>query len=113
MRYMLLITRGAWQDEASEQEVGEIYGQIGQWFAKYTADGTITEAHKLQGPETATTVVLEGGGSTLVDRSLLEAKEAIGGYAVVDVEDLDAALALARSFPMPDGKLEVRPVEEM
>jgi hypothetical protein len=113
MKYMLLITRGGWQDTASEQELGEIYGQIGAWFEKYFADGTLVEANKLQGPETATTVVLESGTSTLVDRPLLEAKEAIGGYAIAEVEDLDAALALARSFPMPDGKLEVRPVDQM
>jgi hypothetical protein len=57
-------------------------------------------------------VILDHGSSTIVDRPLLEAKEAIGDYAVVDVADLDAALALARSFPMPDGKVEVRPVVE-
>ena len=57
-------------------------------------------------------MVLDGESSSLIDRPLLEAKEAIGGYAVVDVPDLDAALALARSFPVPDGKVEVRPVVE-
>jgi hypothetical protein len=40
----------------------------------------------------------------------MEAKEAIGGYGIVDVADLDEAIAIGRSFPMPDGKVEVRPV---
>jgi hypothetical protein len=57
-------------------------------------------------------VVLDRGRSGLIDRPLLEAKEAIGGYAVVDLPDLDSALELARSFPAPDGKVEVRPVVE-
>lgn len=113
MKYVLLLTRGAWQDEATEDDQAAIFGDIGQWFAKYYADGTITEAHKLQDPHTATTVVIERGSSMLIDRPLLEAKEAVGGYAVVDVADLDAALELARSFPVPDGKVEVRPVDEM
>ncbi|MDE3206101.1 MAG: hypothetical protein KGQ66_17985 [Acidobacteriota bacterium] len=112
MRYMLLLTRGEWQESGTPQEQGEVFGRIGEWFAKHWADGTITEAQQLQAPGTATTVVLDHGASTLIDRPLLEAKEAIGGYAVIDVPDLDAALAVARSFPMPDGKVEVRPVFE-
>jgi hypothetical protein len=113
MKYVLLLTRGAWQDDTTDEDRAAIFGQIGEWFAKYYADGTITEAHKLQDPPTATTVVLDHGSSILIDRPLLEAKEAVGGYAVVDVPDLDAALELARSFPVPDGKVEVRPVDEM
>ncbi|MCH5676871.1 YciI family protein [Streptomyces gilvus] len=112
MKYVLLLTRGAWQEEGSEQERGEVFGRIGEWFAKHFADGTITEAQQLREPDTATTVVLEDGRSTLIDRPLLEAKEAIGGYAVIDVPDLDAALRLAAGFPMPDGKVEVRPLVE-
>jgi hypothetical protein len=112
MKYVLLLTRGAWQDNGSEAEQAETFGGIMKWFETHWADGTIIEANQLQPPNTATTVVLDRGSSTIVDRPLLEAKEAIGGYAVVDVADLDAALALARSFPMPDGKVEVRPVVE-
>ena len=113
MKYVLLLTRGAWQDEASDEDKAAILGQIGEWFGKYYANGTIVEAHKLQEPHTATTVAIDNGSATLIDRPLLEAKEAVGGYAVVDVADLDAALDLARTFPVPDGKVEVRPVEEM
>ena len=112
MKYVLMLTRGAWQDDGTEAERGEIHGGIMKWFESHWADGTIIEANELQPPDTATTVVLDRGSSTIVDRPLLEAKEAIGGYAVVDVADLDAALSLARSFPMPDGKVEVRPVVE-
>jgi hypothetical protein len=112
MKYVLLLTRGAWQEEGCEQERGEVYGRIMEWFSKHRTDGTIVEAQQLREPDTATTVVLEDGRSTLIDRPLLEAKEAIGGYAVVEVPDLDAALELAASFPMPDGEVEVRPVVE-
>jgi hypothetical protein len=112
MKYVLLLTRGAWQEEGSDQERGEVFGRIGEWFAKHRADGTITEAQQLREPHTATTVVVERGRSTMIDRPLLEAKEAIGGYAIVEVPDLDAALQLAASFPVPDGKVEVRPVVE-
>lgn len=112
MKYVLLLTRGEWQESGTPQEQGEAFGQIGEWFAKLRADGTINEAYQLQPPGAATTIVLDHGASTLIDRPLLEAKEAIGGYAIIDVADLDAALAVARSFPVPDGKVEVRPVVE-
>jgi len=112
MKYVLLLTRGAWQETGTEAEQAEAFGGIMAWFERHWADGTIVESAQLQPPDTATTVVLDHGSSTIVDRPLLEAKEAIGGYAVVEVADLDAALALARSFPMPDGKVEVRPVVE-
>ncbi|TKA03141.1 YciI family protein [Actinacidiphila oryziradicis] len=112
MKYVLLLTRGAWQEEGSDQERGEVFGRIGEWFAKHRADGTIIEAQQLREPHTATTVVVERGRSTMIDRPLLEAKEAIGGYAIVEVPDLDIALQLAAGFPVPDGKVEVRPVVE-
>lgn len=112
MRYMLLLTRGEWQESGTEEAQSAVFAQISDWFAKLYADGTVLEAHQLQPPATATTVVLDAGASTLIDRPLLEAKEAIGGYAIIEAADLDTALAIARSFPMPDGKVEVRPVVE-
>lgn len=112
MKYVLLLTRGAWQENGTEAERARVFAGIGEWFGKLHANGTYVEGRQLQPPHTATTVVLERGTSTTFDRPLLEAKEAIGGYVVVDVPDLDAALALAKSFPMPDGKVEVRPVVE-
>lgn len=113
MKYMLMLTQGEWQESGSDEVKAEVFGQIMDWWGKQVADGTIVEGYKLQGPATATTVVLEAGESTLIDRPLLEAKEAVGGYAIIEVDDLDAALSVARSFPMPDGKVEVRPVAEM
>ncbi|WP_079161687.1 YciI family protein [Streptomyces fodineus] len=112
MKYVLLLTRGAWQEEGSEQERAEVFGGIVEWFTKHRADGTIVEANQLREPGTATTVVVEEGRASMIDRPLLEAKEAIGGYAIVEVPDLDAALELAASFPVPDGKVEVRPIVE-
>lgn len=112
MKYVLLLTRGEWQETATAEEQTEVFGQIGEWFAKYRGDNTIVEAYQLQPSATATTVVLDRGASTLINRPLLEGKEAIGGYAVIDVADLDTALDLARSFPAPNGKVEVRPVVE-
>lgn len=111
MKYVLLLTEGEWQ-EGDEASRGEVFGRIGEWFEKNRANGVVVDAAQLQPPHTATTVVIDKGESVLVDRPLLEAKEAIGGYAIIEVIDLDAALAVARSWPVPDGKVEVRPLVE-
>jgi hypothetical protein len=112
MKYMLLLTRGEWQENGPEADREKVFANIGQWFARLRSEGKMVAANQLQPPETATTVVLEGGQSVLLDRPLMEAKEAIGGYGILEVADLDEAIAIARSFPMPDGKVEVRAVVE-
>ena len=112
MKYMLLLTRGEWQETAPAEECDRVYGQIGEWWGRLTAEGKLVGGHQLQPPDTATTVVLERGKSILVDRPLMEAKEAIGGYGILEAADLDEAIAVARTFPVPDGRVEVRAVVE-
>ncbi len=112
MKYMLLLTRGEWQDTYSEEQKAKVFGEMMDWWTRMRAEGKIIDANQLQDPGTATTVVLDHGQSVLVDRPLIEAKEAIGGYGLLDVADLDEAIAIAKSYPSPDGKIEVRPVVE-
>ena len=45
-----------------------------------------------------------------MDGPFMEAKESIGGYGIVEVDDLDAAIALARSWPARGHKVEIRPI---
>ena len=66
----------------------EVYGRVYQWFAENAAVITDSGA-ELLGAETATTVK---SGGVLVDGPFSEAKEVIGGFSVIDVPDLDAAL---------------------
>ena len=52
-------------------------------------------------------------GSVVVDGPFSEAKEVIGGFTVIDVPDLDAAVALARTWPsmeFPGVAIEIRPM---
>jgi hypothetical protein len=74
--------------------------------------GLLLGGDGLQGVETATTVVTGADGvQTLHDGPFAETREQLGGYYLIDVPDLDAALAWARRMPVvPGGKVEVRPV---
>ncbi|MFC5063002.1 YciI family protein [Actinomycetospora atypica] len=51
-----------------------------------------------------------GDDAEVTDGPFVETKEALGGYYMVDVPDLDAALAVARQVPAPSGGVEVRPL---
>ncbi len=70
---------------------------------------------QLQPAETATTVRVENGETLLTDGPFIDAKEHLGGYLVIETEDLDAALAIAARIPAArmGGAVEVRPLVEM
>lgn len=108
MTYMLLLSRGAWQDQAGP-ECDAVFAQIGAWWAERVAGGTIVGGRKLAPPETATTLLVDGGRGTIVDGPFIESKDAIGGFALIEARDLDGAISVARSFPVPDGRVEIRP----
>jgi hypothetical protein len=113
MKYVLLFC-GTPEDQAafdalSSEDLAQRYAQVGQWFARHR--GAIAGANQLQPREMATTVQLRDGGPLVVDGPFLEGKELIGGYAEVEVESLDEALDMARSWP-GGGAVEIRPVAE-
>lgn len=110
MKYMLLITQGDWFANGSEAARGETMEKVVDWWGQAFASGKMVAGHQLQSPDTATTVVFERGKHVLLDRPLLEAKEAIGGFGIVEAADLEEALAFVKTMPQPDGKVEVRPI---
>jgi hypothetical protein len=111
MKYVLLFC-GTANDQAafdalSQDDLAERYAQVGQWFAQHR--GVITGANQLQPRETATTVRLGGGEPLVIDGPFLEGNELIGGYAEIEVIDLDQALAMAKTWP-GGGAVEIRPL---
>lgn len=110
MKYMLLITQGEWFTNSSEADRKKAMEGVVDWWGKQFASGKMVGGHQLQSPDSATTVVIERGKFTMLDRPLMEAKEAIGGFGILDVADLDEALEIVKTMPQPDGKVEVRPI---
>jgi hypothetical protein len=109
-KYLILIydDEAAWAN-ASETEVGVIHAGHGT-FAE-TNGKALVGGDALQGTSTATSVRPDGaGGFTVTDGPFTETKEALGGYYLVEADDLDGAIALAKQVPTISGGLEVRPV---
>ena len=85
-----------------------------KWFEYTTAlqeSGAMVAGDALEPIDTATTVRVRDGETVISDGPFAETKEALGGYYLVDVPDLDAALAWAAKIPnVGYGSVEVRPV---
>jgi hypothetical protein len=112
MKYVLLFCDSLddqlQRDSMPEDVRNQAYARILKWFEDNAR--VIRGGEELQGPETATTVHFDDNhGPIITDGPFLEANEVVGGYALVEVDDLDAALALAKSWPAP-GPVEVRPI---
>ena len=113
MKYVLLIysqdapERWAALSEAEQQAVMREYEAISH------EPGTLDGA-QLQRAETATTVRVENGATLTTDGPFAETKEVLGGYYVIDADDIDAALAVAARIPAArmGGSVEVRPIVE-
>ena len=114
MKYVLMYTSRPDLDAAVPPERAEqVYGSIYGWFEKNAAAFSGNGA-ELQEVSTATTVKGgENGQPVVVDGPFSEAKEVIGGFTVIDVPDMDAAVSLARSWPaleLPGTAIEIRPM---
>jgi hypothetical protein len=85
---------------------------IGAWFMGRAAQGTLRGGEQLQPARTATTVSWPAGAPVVTDGPFMETKETIGGFGIIDVPDLDAAIAIARTWPARGHRVEVRPCVE-
>jgi hypothetical protein len=73
--------------------------------------GALVAGDALQGLDTAQTVRVREGETLVTDGPFAETKEMLGGYYLIDVPDLDAALGWAAKIPSAGyGSVEVRPV---
>lgn len=112
MKYMILI----YNDPSLEPAYGtpEFQAMMGGYFAlsaTMRADGVLEGGEGLQGIETATSLRIRGGKTETMDGPFATTKEHLGGYYVVDVPDLDAALRYAAMVPSAVwGTVEVRPL---
>ena len=116
MKYMLLI----YTDEARGAQVAKEVG-VAQMSAPYIAyaealqkAGVIRGGDRLQPTSTATTVKVTDGKTQVLNGPYVETKEQLAGYFMIDVPDLDAALAWAARCPgAAHGTVEVRPIWTM
>ena len=115
MQYLLMIysNENGWNSMTPEQQQ-----QGAAAYKAYTEalqkSGALRGSNRLQPTSTATTVRVSGGKSQVLDGPYADSKEQLAGYYLIDVADLDAAIAWANRCPgASHGVMEVRPVWEM
>ena len=82
-----------------------------QYTEELTKSGLLSRGEALQPHQTATTVRVRAGETLLTDGPFAETKEVLGGFYLVEVPDVDAALEWAAKMPnIHYGSVEVRPV---
>ena len=112
MKYLLSL----WHDETRRANATpeELVEGMKRWDA-YTNElkdaGAFLGGEGLEPSATATTIrIQESGGPIVSDGPFAETKEQLGGFYLLDCENLDDAIAWAKKIPMPGGKVEVRPI---
>jgi hypothetical protein len=109
-QYMLLIygpTEGGPSPEEMQAEMPKWY----EYTQALQDAGVMLAGDALQPTETATTVRVRNDETLVADGPFAETKEALGGYYILDVPDLDEALKWAAKVPnVGYGSIEVRPV---
>jgi hypothetical protein len=110
LRYALLVYNDPEVDRRSEEQRRQIVAGIYEVLARPTVTGWL----RLRNVEAATTVHNQRASTLLTDGPFVDSKEYLGGFILVEAENIDGALAIAGELQelRAAGAIEVRPVFE-
>jgi hypothetical protein len=114
-QYLLSVhsVEGEVRDPMTDEEMQQSYQQLGILEEEMKSEGAWVFSGRLHEPDTATVVRISGGEVMTTDGPFAESKEHLGGFYIIQAEDLDAALAWASkvtaAIKVP---IEVRPFAE-
>jgi len=115
MKYILMayVNETAWPNMTkAEQDQG--MAAYMAYAEGLTKEGVLAGSNRLRPSAAATTVRGENGKTQVLDGPYVDTKEQLGGYFLIDVADLDAAIACAKRCPATGhGVVEVRPIWAM
>src|SRR5919108_4943946 len=113
MKYMLLIYFSE-QAGLSETERQECYAESPQLAQQLQASGKYLAANPLHPTAMATSVRVRDGKRIVTDGPFAETREQLGGYFLIEANNLDEAIGVAVRIPMArKGTVEIRPVIEI
>jgi hypothetical protein len=112
MQYILMLysEEGGW-NRMTEADQKQAVASYTAYTEALKNAGVWVASNRLQSASTATTVRIADGKSQVLDGPYSDSKEQIGGFYLIDVPNLDAALSWAGRCPgASHGTIEVRPV---
>ena len=112
MKYMLLVYLD--EHSLSEEEREHCYVESAGLAQELSAQGKFLAAGPLHPTITATSVRVRDGKRLVTDGPFAETREQLGGYYLIDAQDLDEAMKIAERIPVAKhGTIEIRPVLEI
>ena len=114
MKYMLLIYHDeqSW-DAITESERQQIYGEYRKLREQLQSSGRFVTGSQLQPIAMATSVRVRDGKELVTDGPFAETHEQLGGFFLIEAENLDEATSIAARIPSAkSGTIEVRPLVE-
>ena len=114
MRYMMLIySDETGMDNVTEAELAEVMAAYNAFGDEVREKAVFVSGEALHPTRTATTVRVRDGKTMTTDGPFAETKEAMGGFYILNCQNLDEALAYAAKIPGASvGSIEVRPIME-
>lgn len=109
MRYTLLLVRSDAEWEALTDAERD-FDSIVRWWSDLVERGVMQGGAQLQPARTATTISWRGQDPVVTDGPFLEAKETIGGFGIIEVDTMEAAIEIAKTWPAKGHRIEIRPV---
>ena len=115
MKYMLMIFGNeARQQAATKADMEQMVAAYGAYAEAMKKAGVLAGGERLQRSTSATTVRVANGKTEVLNGPYAETREQLGGYFLIEVPDLDAALSWAARCPgASHGTIEVRPIWAM
>jgi hypothetical protein len=112
MKYMLLVYLD--EQAMSESEREHCYAESAQLSQTLHSKGQFLDASPLHPVSTATSVRVRDGRRLVTDGPFAETREQLGGYYLIEAQDLDEAIGIAEKIPPARvGTIEIRPVLEI
>ncbi|MDQ3391369.1 MAG: YciI family protein [Actinomycetota bacterium] len=112
-QYLLAVHHSEDDETSSPDDMQKAYRQVDEFNKDLQASGAWVFAGGLHPPSSATVVRSQGGDVLTTDGPFAETKEQLGGFWVIQVTDLDAALSWAgKASAACMGPVEVRPFQE-
>jgi hypothetical protein len=110
---MLICVEEKWLDSLTDEEGAAMLARYGEFTTEMGTRGALQGGERLRPTTTATTVRVRDGEVLTSDGPFAETKEQVGGYFIVDADDLDDAIDVASKIPgAAHGSIEVRPIWE-
>ncbi|MGD0301513.1 MAG: YciI family protein [Bryobacteraceae bacterium] len=112
MKYMMLIYLD--ENAPSQAQREECYKESAEYARELARNGKCLATAPLYPTSTATSIRMRDGKRLVTDGPFAETREQLGGYYIINADDLDEAISIASQIPAGRwGTVEIRPVIEI